>query len=310
LTAGVDEVGRGPLAGPVVASAVILPNNHNIEGLNDSKKLSSRKRSVVYNEIMEKSIDIGIGCIGVDIIDKNNIKNATIRAMEEAVTNLRLSPNKILIDGVDKPNLLVPFENIVKGDSKIECIMAASIIAKVTRDRIMKNYSIIFSEYGFENNKGYGTKYHMEALKVNMATPIHRLSFNPVSKFLPTFGWIKENDKMKWMANKLSCLYLLDKNYKIENIVVSNGSEINFDIIGISNNYIVFVLINILDDESYIKNLPSLIELDPYIKDKISKYIKSNNMNFQKKWRVDIVNVDLYNKKSQFEHLEGILSSN
>ena len=310
MTAGVDEVGRGSLAGPVVASAIILPKNHNIEHLNDSKKISPKKRLVLYDEIMDKSISIGIGCISSDIIDKINIRNATIKAMEEAVTNLELTPDKVLIDGLDKPNLLVPFENIVKGDTKIECIMAASIIAKVTRDIIMENYSIIFPEYGFENNKGYGTKYHMEALKINMATPIHRKSFNPVNNYLPTFRWIKDNSKMKWMANRLTCLFLLEKKYKIENVEISNDDQITFDIIGIFNNSTVFVFINVLEDKSYVKNLDSIIKNNPIVNEQISDYLNGNDTNINKNWRLDIVNVNFYNKKSKFEHLEGILSSN
>ena len=310
MIAGVDEVGRGPLAGPVVASAVILPINHNIEYLNDSKKLSPNKRLVLYDEIMDKSLDIGIGCVSADIIDKINIRNATMKAMEKAVSNLTLNPDKVLIDGIDEPNLLVPFENIVKGDTKIECIMAASIIAKVTRDRIMQDYSIIFSEYGFENNKGYGTKYHMEALKVNMATPIHRKSFNPVSKYLPTFSWIKENDKMKWMANRLACLYLIEKQYKIEALEVFNCSQTNIDIVGDYNNLTIFIFINIINESSHIKNLISIIKDNPSVKENVTRYLKSDGIKIDRKWRMDMINVNLFNKKCQFEHLEGILRSN
>ena len=310
MIAGVDEVGRGPLAGPVVASAVILPSNHNIEYLNDSKKLSPNKRLVLYDEIMDKSLDIGIGCVSADIIDKINIRNATMKAMEKAVSNLTLNPDKVLIDGIDEPNLLVPFENIVKGDTKIECIMAASIIAKVTRDRIMQDYSIIFSEYGFENNKGYGTKYHMESLKVNMATPIHRKSFNPVSKYLPTFSWIKENDKMKWMANRLACLYLIEKQYKIEALEVFNCSQTNIDIVGDYNNLTIFIFINIINESSHIKNLISIIKDNPSVKENVTRYLKSDGIKIDRKWRMDMINVNLFNKKCQFEHLEGILRSN
>ena len=310
MTAGIDEVGRGPLAGPVIASAVILPDDHDIGGLNDSKKLSPKKRSILYNQIMNKSIDIGIGCVGSDIIDKINIRNATIKAMEKAVENLTSNPDNILIDGLDKPNLLFPFENIVKGDTKIECIMAASIIAKVTRDRIMENYSIIFSEYGFEKNKGYGTKFHMEALKINMATPIHRKSFNPVSKYLPTFRWIRENNKMRWMANRLCCIYLMNKNYKIKDLEISNDNNTAIDIIGEFNNLRVFIFINILNDSEYVKN-PNSKSIDiSNIKEYVSKYLKSNDIDIDIKWRADTINVNLYNKNSQFEHLEGILTSN
>ena len=129
-------------------------------------------------------------------------------AMEKAIADLKINPDKVLVDGEGIPNSMIPSEGIVKGDTKIEEIMAASIIAKVTRDKIMVNYSIIFPEYGFEKHKGYGTKLHMESLRTHMATPIHRKSFNPVSKYLPRLSWLKENNKLGWMAQKLCAMYL------------------------------------------------------------------------------------------------------
>ena len=156
-------MGRGPLAGPVVAAAVILKKGHKIIGLRDSKKLSPKKRVSLFAEINSNSASIGIGCVDIKIIDEINIKNATLLAMKNALENLSISPDQILIDGLDKPEIDIDTKCIIKGDSKIDSIMAASIIAKVTRDQMMVKYSKIFFEYGFEKNKGYGTKQHMMA---------------------------------------------------------------------------------------------------------------------------------------------------
>ena len=179
---GVDEVGRGTLAGPVVASAVILQENHKIEGLNDSKKLSVKNRERLFTMIIESSISVGIGIIDSQIIDKLNIRRATLLAMKNAVLDLKTKPDIVLVDGLDKIDINIPNENIIKGDSKIDCIMAASIIAKVKRDHLMKEYSNKYPKFGFEKNKGYGTKFHLNALKTNRPSPIHRMTFKPIKK--------------------------------------------------------------------------------------------------------------------------------
>ena len=177
---GVDEVGRGALAGPVVASAVILQENHNIKGLNDSKKLSLKNRELLFNLITKSSISIGIGIIDSQIIDKLNIRTASLLAMKNAVLDLKTKPDLVLVDGLDKIDVNTPNKNIIKGDSKIDCIMAASIIAKVKRDQLMEEYSNKYTEFGFEKNKGYGTKFHLNALKTNNPSPIHRMTFKPI----------------------------------------------------------------------------------------------------------------------------------
>ena len=174
---GVDEVGRGTLAGPVVASAVILQENHKIEGLNDSKKLSVKNRELLFTMIIESSISVGIGIIDSQIIDKLNIRRATLLAMKNAVLDLKTKPDVVLVDGLDKIDINIPNENIIKGDSKIDCIMAASIIAKVKRDHLMKEYSNKYPEFGFEKNKGYGTKFHMDMIKEYGKTKFHRKTF-------------------------------------------------------------------------------------------------------------------------------------
>ena len=177
---GVDEVGRGTLAGPVVASAVILSANHKIEGLKDSKKLTSIKRVKLSKIIQRNALSIGIGIIDATIIDKINIRQATLLAMSNSVKDLSLKPDIVLIDGVDKINIPHPQKNIIGGDSKEDSIMAASIIAKVERDKIMDTYARTYPDFGFEKNKGYGTKFHLNALKINKPTPIHRMTFKPL----------------------------------------------------------------------------------------------------------------------------------
>ena len=174
---GMDEVGRGPLAGPVVASAVILPKDCDILYINDSKKLSEKKREMLFDEIMEKAVAVGIGIVGPERIDEINILQATYEAMREAIHKLDVQPDLLLNDAVKIPGVDIPQVSIIKGDAKSASIGAASIIAKVTRDRMMVEYDRIFPEYGFAANKGYGTAVHIAALKELGPTPIHRRSF-------------------------------------------------------------------------------------------------------------------------------------
>lgn len=176
--AGVDEAGRGPLCGPVVAAAVILPHNLYIEGINDSKKLSEKKREKIYDEIINnKEIIYGIGMSDVDVIEDVNILNATKLAMKQAVYNLSKKPDYVIIDGNQKIDIDIQCQTLISGDSKSASIAAASIIAKVTRDKMMLKISEKYPEYNFSKNKGYGTKEHTEAIKKYGICPIHRPSF-------------------------------------------------------------------------------------------------------------------------------------
>ncbi|MCA1062354.1 ribonuclease HII [Rossellomorea aquimaris] len=181
--AGIDEVGRGPLAGPVVAAAVILPEDFYLPGLNDSKKLSEARREEFYEYIKEHATSIGVGMIHADEIDSINIFEATKKAMYEALINLEVMPEYLLIDAM-KIHSPFPSQSIIKGDSKSISIAAASIIAKVTRDRLMKEYAGTFPGYSFEKNAGYGTKDHLSGLEKFGVTPIHRKSFAPVKDLL------------------------------------------------------------------------------------------------------------------------------
>ena len=174
---GIDEVGRGPLAGPVVAGAVILPKDEKILYLNDSKKLSEKKREELYDEIMEKAVATGIGIISPARIDEINILQATYEAMRMAISNLEIQPTLLLNDAVTIPEVVIPQIPIIKGDAKSVSIAAASIIAKVTRDRLMVEYDSVLPGYGFKSNKGYGSAEHIRALKEIGPTPIHRKTF-------------------------------------------------------------------------------------------------------------------------------------
>ena len=174
---GIDEVGRGPLAGPVVAGAVILPKDCDILYLNDSKKLSEKMRERLYDEIMEKAVATGIGIISPARIDEINILQATYEAMRMAISNLKVKPDLLLNDAVTIPEIEIKQVPIIKGDAKSVSIAAASIIAKVTRDRLMVQYEDVLPGYGFASNKGYGSASHIEAIKKIGPTPIHRQSF-------------------------------------------------------------------------------------------------------------------------------------
>lgn len=174
---GIDEVGRGPLAGPVIACAVILPKDCEILYINDSKQLSEKKREALYDEIMEKAISIGIGSASHARIDEINILQATYEAMRGAINKLGVVPELLLNDAVTIPEVVIPQVPIIKGDAKSISIAAASIVAKVTRDHLMVEYDTVFPGYGFASNKGYGSADHIKALKELGPSPIHRASF-------------------------------------------------------------------------------------------------------------------------------------
>ena len=184
MVAGVDEVGRGPLAGPVVAAAVILDPDAIPEGLNDSKKLTARRREALYDSIMEMALSVGVGEASVEEIDAINILEASMLAMRRAVDALKLMPASLLVDGNRSPGHDLPDLCLVKGDGRSFSIAAASIVAKITRDRFMAEMAKIYPHYGWEKNAGYGVPAHMKGLKLVGISPLHRKSFAPVSKIL------------------------------------------------------------------------------------------------------------------------------
>lgn len=176
--AGIDEAGRGPLAGPVVVGIAIMKPNSFIEGVNDSKKISEKKRELLYEQITNEAIDWSVGIVDQNEIDEINILNATKKALHMAITNLKIKPDRILVDALEHIDTCgIPYTSIIKGDAKVYSISAASIIAKVTRDRMMKEYDEIYPEYGFAGHKGYGTAKHIQAIKAYGPCPLHRKTF-------------------------------------------------------------------------------------------------------------------------------------
>ena len=188
LVAGVDEVGRGPLIGDVVTAAVILDPANPIAGLNDSKKLSEKKRDALYGEIMDKALAVSVGRCSPAEIDELNILHATMTAMQRAVAGLSIKPEKVLVDGNRTPDFGIPADAVVKGDGLIAAISAASIIAKVVRDREMEALDAKYPQYGLAKHKGYPTKAHFEALAEHGVLPEHRRSFRPVREWLEQNG--------------------------------------------------------------------------------------------------------------------------
>lgn len=189
IIAGVDEAGRGPLAGPVSVAAVILPRGLFLPRLNDSKKLSAKAREELYDEIQEKAIAVSSVLVDAKTIDRINIYQATMNGMYEAIFGLDPQPKKVLIDAVHLEKLPMPEESIIKGDAKSASIAAASIVAKVTRDRLMMEYDKAFPQYGFAQHKGYGTAEHIAALRQYGPCPIHRQSFEPIRSMV---GWMDD----------------------------------------------------------------------------------------------------------------------
>ena len=175
---GIDEAGRGPLAGPVVVAGVIMPQDSMIEGVNDSKKVSEKKREVLYDLIIKEAISYSVQIIGQDVIDDINILNATKQGVTKIAEEMDVKADLIIVDALEHINTKrIPYESIIKGDAKCYSISCASILAKVTRDRIMREWDLVYPQYGFAQHKGYGTKKHMEAIREYGLCPIHRISF-------------------------------------------------------------------------------------------------------------------------------------
>ncbi len=242
LIAGIDEAGRGPLAGPVVAAAVIFSQDHDpIDDIKDSKKLTEKKREALYDKIVDQAKSVGIGLVDHATIDKINILQATYKAMRMAIGQTRLPIDFLLVDGRPLKNSIIPQEAIVGGDRKCYSIAAASIIAKVYRDRLLKKYDKIFPQYNFAGHKGYGTKAHCAAIEKFGASPIHRKSFKRVKGYEPNLLTIKNNRTIGAIGENQAAYYLFKKGYEIveRNYHFSAYGEI--DIIAAIDNTLVFV---------------------------------------------------------------------
>ena len=250
IIAGVDEAGRGPLAGPVVAAAVILPNSYNLEGLDDSKKVSPKKRLKLFIDIYQQAIGIGVGIISAAQIDKTNILVATQQAMKMALGQLKQTPDQALIDGYALSTQIIPNKGVIKGDQTVDVIKAASIIAKVTRDNMMEQYDIIFPVYGFKKHKGYGTKEHMEKLQLYKACAIHRKSFKPVAAAMPTISWLQKRGRIEQWREQVAAVYLVERNYEILSMNEACDPYGKIDIIAEKNGKIIFIEVKTYNKKS------------------------------------------------------------
>ena len=304
LIAGVDEAGRGPLAGPVVATAVILDESKPIAGLADSKKLTAKKRAKLYQEIMQHA-EVGIGVVDVEEIDKNNILKATQKAMYKALGDLKTKPDKALIDGYALPNQIIPNEGIIAGDDKIDCIRAASIIAKVTRDRMMQQYDIIFPEFGFARHKGYGTILHMEKLSEYKACPIHRKSFKPVNENLPTITWLKSQRRIGQWGERLAALEYFNNGYKIHALNHYCAPYGEIDIIAEKDNELVFAEVKTAAGKTLggVEDQVDEVKLQR-LSNAIDKYIMDNEI--QNDIRLDVFAIILGKNGPALKHFKGI----
>ena len=305
IIAGVDEAGRGPLAGPVVAAAVILPNSYNLEGLDDSKKVTPKKRSQLFVEIQHQATAIGVGVVAAVEIDKTNILQATRKAMKMALGRLKPRPDQAVIDGYALPTQIIPNKGVIKGDQTVDVIKAASIIAKVTRDNMMEQYDIIFPVYGFKKHKGYGTREHMDKLRLNKACAIHRKSFKPVAAAMPTLSWLRKEGKIGQWGEQVAAVYLIERGYEILTMNVHCAPYGEIDIIAEKDGIIIFVEVKTYSkkqlgtpaqkiDQNKLKKLEAAI----------NKY--TVDMQVEKDISLDVICVYLQPSAPKFKHFKGI----
>ena len=305
IIAGVDEAGRGPLAGPVVAAAVILPNSYNLEGLDDSKKVAPKKRSQLFVDIKHQATAIGVGVVAAADIDKTNILQATQQAMKMALGRLKPRPDQAVIDGHELPTQIIPNKGVIKGDQTVDVIKAASIIAKVTRDNMMEQYDIIFPAYGFRKHKGYGTREHMDKLRLNKACVIHRKSFKPVASAMPTLSWLRKEGRIGQWGEQTEAVYLVERGYEIVAMNVHCAPYGVIDIISEKDGIITFVEVKTYSkkqlgtpaqniDQNKLKKLEAAIH----------KYVV--DMQVKKDIFLDVICVYLKPSVPMFEHFKGI----
>jgi len=305
IIAGVDEAGRGPLAGPVVAAAVILPNFYNLEGLDDSKKVTPKKRSQLFVEIQHQATSIGVGFVAAADIDKTNILQATQQAMKMALGRLKPRPDQAVIDGYALPTQIIPNKGVIKGDQTVDVIKAASIIAKVTRDNLMEQYDIIFPVYGFKKHKGYGTREHMDKLQLNKACAIHRKSFKPVAAAMPTLSWLRKEGRIGQWGEQVAAVYLIERGYEILTMNLRCSPYGEIDIIAEKDGVIIFVEVKTyskkqLGTPTQNINQNKLKKLEAAI----NKY--TVDMQVEKDISLDVIWVYLQPSAPKFEHFKGI----
>ena len=304
LIAGVDEAGRGSLAGPVVAAAVILLPDSKIKDLRDSKKLSENKRELVYDQIVRNALSFGFGIVHENDIEEINILKSTHKAMRLALGSLSRKPHEALIDGFPLPDQVIKNKGIIRGDNKIPEISAASIIAKVTRDRIMNNYSIAFPKYGFNSNKGYGTKDHISFLKKYRACPIHRKTFNPVYNYMPTLSKIIKSKSITEWSVGLASRELVRKNHKIIGVKNNNSPDSNFHIITQKGEVAVFSKVFSIIGKKPNSTKKLILSEKDYLTNEIFAY----GLNKTCEYRFDNITVIYDSGLPKIEHEKEIIS--
>ena len=305
IIAGVDEAGRGPLAGPVVAAAVILPNSYILEGLDDSKKVTPKNRTKLFIDIYQQAIAIGVGIISAAQIDKTNILDSTQKAMKMALGQLKQTPDQALIDGYALSTQIIPNKGVIRGDQTVDVIKAASIIAKVTRDNMMENYDIIFPIYGFKKHKGYGTREHMEKLQLNKACAIHRKSFKPVAAAMPTLSWLQKQDRIEQWGEQVAAVYLVERSYEIlsMNAICEPYGEI--DIIAENNGKIFFIEVKTYN-KKYLGTSEQNFDQNTIKKLKAAKKKYAVDNQVKKDITVDLICVCLQTLPPKFKHYKCI----
>ena len=305
MIVGVDEAGRGPLAGPVVASAVILDEANIPEGLRDSKKLSEKKRTSIAIEIRDKALHIGVGIVHEQDIDRHNILQATFEAMRQAVNNLGTIPDEVLVDGnFTIPDLQLNQKALVGGDDLVPAISAASIIAKTTRDAMMRSYDILFPEYGFKSHKGYGSKKHIEALKEIGRTPVHRRSFRPVDSCPnQNYKYYQQESAYGRMGEIIAGMFLIRNGYQLLAHSYHAGREGELDLIATRGEDVIFVEVKSFAGQS--DDSLALERVDPKKQQQIAhtaEYYLQKHTVEAPECRFDIITVNFSDPKPVVKH--------
>lgn len=305
VIAGVDEAGRGPLAGPVVAAAVVFDPAQVPEGLRDSKKLTEKRRNTLAKEIRAQALSIGVGIVHEQDIDRSNILQATFQAMRLSIAALEVEVTDVKVDGAHKiPELQIHQESLIGGDDLVPEISAASIIAKTTRDAMMRSYHVLFPEYGFAGHKGYGSKKHMETLRELGRTPIHRRSFRPVDS-CPNkkYQYFQQEKEYGRMGEIIAGMFLIRTGYELLEHNYHAGRQGELDLIATRDNEVIFVEVKSFAGEN--DDTLALERVAPAKQKQIAAtaelYLEKNEVD-EPECRFDIITVNFSHPKPQINH--------
>lgn len=304
--AGIDEAGRGPLAGPVVSAAVVFdPDALPIDGIDDSKKLTAKKRELLYDKIISEAKAVGIGIVEASEIDRIGILPATYKSMRMAVGRLRLKVDHLLIDGRPLPDKIYPQTAVIKGDSKCYSIAAASIVAKVYRDRLMGEYNTVFPGYGFSKHKGYGTKQHLAAIEKLQPCPIHRKTFKKVKEHIVNLEEVNNTRKLGKYGEDIAAYYLYKKGFKILERNFRIGSYGEIDIIAEKGSNLCFVEVKTQRHQVFGPPESWIDEHKMRQIGMIAEGYLSQNPEIDKNCRFDAVVISIINNDTRIRHIEN-----